>query len=221
MMNAQDVFTLFVKDRVRMFCEGYPTVLGQTVTLKEIVKAYNRWALLNKHKKIEAKVLEDLSNYHFGQSKTQTWNHLAVFLDDEDVEEFDKEHSPKKEPPKPRLPSVVGFEDSVRYMMVLYTNLTSVYEEHQTLLVESREKPEEVRDFAAAIRSATLEAHALHAFGLNSLNVIFKTHLKKSFTEEDSLLLEKMIKIGFQICFLKRQIKEQEDTLWNKFRANP
>jgi hypothetical protein len=120
------------------------------------------------------------------------------------------------------LTSVVDFEDSVRYMMVLYTNLGKVFEEQQMLLMGLFQRPEEVRDLVLAIRAATREGHVLHAESLNTLNVLFRTQLKKSFTEEDSLLLEKMIKLGFQICFLKRQIKEQEETLWNKFRyANP
>jgi hypothetical protein len=92
-----DAFSVFVKERVRQSCDGYPEVNGECVSLKEILKAYTRWSVHVKAKKIDIKDLEQLANHHFGESKTCKYYHLRVFLDDEDLEEFDKEHT-KEEP---------------------------------------------------------------------------------------------------------------------------
>jgi len=91
-----DAFSVFVKERVRQSCDGYPEVIGECVSLKEILKAYNRWCVYAKAKKIDYKDLEQLANHHFGESKTAKYYHLRVFMDDEDLEEFDKEHTKDK-----------------------------------------------------------------------------------------------------------------------------
>jgi hypothetical protein len=58
--------------------------------LKEIYKAYNRWIVGAGGKKLELKQIETLAEEHFGNSRGKgEYHHIRVFLDEEDLEEFD------------------------------------------------------------------------------------------------------------------------------------
>lgn len=87
------VFDLFVKSRVRHLRDGYTEVFHDRVTLKEIIKAYNRWFITEGGRRLDAKELESLCEYYFGDSRgKREYCHLRVFLDEDDLEEFDIEH---------------------------------------------------------------------------------------------------------------------------------
>jgi hypothetical protein len=88
-----DFFTKFCDERVREARHGFPELIGGVFTLKDLMKAYNRWAVTSRACKLSAVEIELLANRRFGESKTKSWPHITVFLDDEDVEEFDKRHT--------------------------------------------------------------------------------------------------------------------------------
>lgn len=66
------------------------------VTLKEIKKAYDRWAIAkakdgaHQAERIDMKDLEYLCNKRLGRSDTREYRCYRIFLEEEDVEEFDK-----------------------------------------------------------------------------------------------------------------------------------
>jgi P4 family phage/plasmid primase-like protien len=89
-----DSFAKFRMDRIRERRDGYNEVTGEKVTIKEIVKCYKRWADVTNTKRMEMKELEHRCEEAFGDSHgKKTYEHLRVFLEEEDVEEFDKQHA--------------------------------------------------------------------------------------------------------------------------------
>ena len=85
-------FDRFREERVR---EGtsYPSVINDVETLKDIFKAYSKWAAAENEVHFDLKHLEVLCENAFGDSKgMKKYFHLRVFLDEEDVELFDQEH---------------------------------------------------------------------------------------------------------------------------------
>ena len=84
----------FLKGRVRTLADGFECLANEKTTLKEIVKAYNRWQVAGGYrKKMDAKEIQELAEKEFGDSRGQKeYSHLRVFYDEEDVEEFDKEN---------------------------------------------------------------------------------------------------------------------------------
>lgn len=86
-MTPEESFTKFKKERTRL-------VPLEKVTLKEIIKAFNRWSVVSGAKKLKAEELEKLCEEHFGDSRgKREYIHLRVFLDEEDLEEFDNEQA--------------------------------------------------------------------------------------------------------------------------------
>ena len=87
-MPVVDAFTTFKNERTRF-------VPMERVTLKEILKAYNRWSVTAKAKKLKAEEIEKLCEEHFGDSRgKREYQHIRVFLDDDDLEEFDATQEP-------------------------------------------------------------------------------------------------------------------------------
>lgn len=100
-MSLAEDFTKFYEERVRSVAQGYPEVSTEKVTFKEIIKAYNRWAAnssrkrySNMNKDVQA-YFKELCKQKFTVGEDDVFQHLRVFLDEEDIEEFDKEHELK------------------------------------------------------------------------------------------------------------------------------
>jgi P4 family phage/plasmid primase-like protien len=88
-----DAFAKFRCERIRELRDGYTEVTNEKVTLKEIVKAYNRWMMATGSKKMDSKELENRCEEAFGDSRgKREYSHIRVFLDEEDLEEFEKIH---------------------------------------------------------------------------------------------------------------------------------
>jgi P4 family phage/plasmid primase-like protien len=94
-----DAFAKFRSERVRELRNGFTEVTNEKVSLKEILKAYNRWAVSQPGlKKTDAKELEMRCEEAFGDSRgKREYSHIRVFLDDDDLEEFDREHDANEE----------------------------------------------------------------------------------------------------------------------------
>ena len=94
-----DAFAKFRSERVRALRNGFTEVTNEKVSLKEILKAYNRWAVSQPGlKKTDAKELEMRCEEAFGDSRgKREYSHIRVFLDDDDLEEFDREHDANEE----------------------------------------------------------------------------------------------------------------------------
>ena len=94
-----DAFAKFRSERVRELRNGFREVMDEKVSLKEILKAYNRWAVSQPGlKKTDAKELEMRCEEAFGDSRgKREYSHIRVFLDEDDLEEFEKEHDENKE----------------------------------------------------------------------------------------------------------------------------
>ena len=91
-MSVQDAFNQFCKDRVRGVRGGYTELVNEKVYLKELLKAYNRWCVCSRAKKIDIKLFETLCDEAFGDSRgKQFYCHIRVFLDEDDLEDFEKE----------------------------------------------------------------------------------------------------------------------------------
>jgi Ni,Fe-hydrogenase I large subunit len=83
----------FVRERVRHAKQGYPEVMMELVSIKEMVKGFKRWADSNGVKRVEQSEILGYCEETFGDSRgKQVYQNLRVFLEEEDVEEFDKEH---------------------------------------------------------------------------------------------------------------------------------
>ena len=96
-MSPVEDFKQFCKERVRSIRDGYPELATEKVTLKEIWKAYNRWVVISNHKKIDIDTLQKLCEENFGDSRdTRVYQHLRVFLDEEDLEDFEKKQHEKE-----------------------------------------------------------------------------------------------------------------------------
>lgn len=87
-----DSWSLFVKERTRK----PPAGVTQQTTIKEILKAYNRWIVMSGAKKIDIKELEGLCDTTFTKVTSYKGDigvyDIFVFLDDEDLEEYDTNH---------------------------------------------------------------------------------------------------------------------------------
>ena len=92
--RPRDSFGLFVANRVRQRKDGYPEVTGELVSLKEIYKCYKRWCDVECFRRAEEKEIEQRCEGTFGDSQgKRIYHHIRVFLEEEDVEEFDKQHN--------------------------------------------------------------------------------------------------------------------------------
>lgn len=98
--NPSEDFKLFRSACVRELCYGYEEVMNEKVTLKEIVKAYYRWVFRNTQKsrvsltEDQRKDFKELCEKTFGDSRGKDeYAHIRVFLDEDELEEFDKEHN--------------------------------------------------------------------------------------------------------------------------------
>jgi P4 family phage/plasmid primase-like protien len=89
-----DAFAKFRSERIRELRNGFTEVTNEKISLKEILKAYNRWVITQPGaKKSDAKELEMRCEEAFGDSRgKREYSHIRVFLDDDDLEEFDKQH---------------------------------------------------------------------------------------------------------------------------------
>ena len=94
-----DAFAKFRSERIRELRNGFTEVTNEKISLKEILKAYNRWVISQPGaKKSDAKELEMRCEEAFGDSRgKREYSHIRVFLDDDDLEEFDKQHDEQKE----------------------------------------------------------------------------------------------------------------------------
>ena len=64
------------------------------VILKDIAKCYKRWADATGARKMDMNELENRCEEAFGDSRgKRSYSHIRVFLEDEEVEEFDKNHA--------------------------------------------------------------------------------------------------------------------------------
>ena len=85
----------FCEERVR-HCghKEIPEILDSQVDLRELVKAYTRWAIGKEDApKTNKEEIERFFTKEFLYNRTIKFLHMRVFLDEEDVEEFDKEHN--------------------------------------------------------------------------------------------------------------------------------
>jgi P4 family phage/plasmid primase-like protien len=93
-----DAFAKFRSERIRESKDGYTEVIGEKVTLKEMMKAYNKWQLTSNSKKMDSKELEHRCEEAFGDPQGKhEYSHIRVFLDEDDLEEFDKQHTENQE----------------------------------------------------------------------------------------------------------------------------
>ncbi len=93
-----DSFAKFRMDRIRERRDGYAEVTNEKVSIKEISKCYKRWADVTNTKRMEAKELEYRCEEAFGDSHgKKIYEHIRVFLEEEDVEAFDKQHAENEE----------------------------------------------------------------------------------------------------------------------------
>lgn len=89
----KESFRRFLRDRVRLFKDGYEELLIERVTLKEVMKAYNRWLISGNGKKLDSKEIELLLDEEVCNSRGKfIWSHIKVFLDEDDLEEFENDH---------------------------------------------------------------------------------------------------------------------------------
>ncbi len=93
-----DSFAKFRMDRIRERRDGFNEVTGEKVNIKEILKCYKRWADVTNTKRMELKELEHRCEEAFGDSHgKKVYEHIRVFLEEEDVEEFDRLHAENQE----------------------------------------------------------------------------------------------------------------------------
>lgn len=98
-MSLDIDFKQFCKDRIRSVRDGYSELMTEKVPLKEIKKAYNRWAVLSGKRQFAQMTKDTQAHFieiceeNFGDSRgTNIYQGFRVFLDEEDLEDFDKEH---------------------------------------------------------------------------------------------------------------------------------
>jgi phage/plasmid-associated DNA primase len=88
-----DAFAKFRSERIREGVNRYPELVNASITLKEILKAYNRWIVTSGAKKMDLREMEHRCDEAFGDSRGKgIYKYIRVFLDEEDLEDFDKEH---------------------------------------------------------------------------------------------------------------------------------
>ena len=89
-----DQFKKFCSDRIRRRVDGFTEVTGEKVSGKEIYKCYRRWIdVTNQSKRMKLDQILHFCDEMFGDSKGKmVYEHIRVFLEEEDVEEFDRSH---------------------------------------------------------------------------------------------------------------------------------
>ena len=88
-MEFQD----FCAKRVRHLNDGYPEVANKIVTSDEFYKCYRRWANYYGRKKVPQVELDVLCEIRYGDGNARRiWRNMAVFLEPEDVDDFDRRH---------------------------------------------------------------------------------------------------------------------------------
>lgn len=88
-----DAFAKFRSERIRESLTKYPELTTEKVSVKEILKAYNRWIVASGAKKMDLREMEHRCDEAFGDSRgTGIYKYIRVFLDEEDIEEFDRDH---------------------------------------------------------------------------------------------------------------------------------
>jgi hypothetical protein len=93
-----DSFAKFRFERVRELRDGYTEVTNEKVKLKDIIKAYNKWQITSNSKKMDANELEHRCEEAFGDSRgKREYSHIRVFLDEDDLEDFDRQHAENRE----------------------------------------------------------------------------------------------------------------------------
>jgi P4 family phage/plasmid primase-like protien len=89
-----DSFAKFRMERIRERRDGFNEVTGERVSIKEILKCYKHWADGTGTKRMEMKELEHRCEEAFGDSHgKKTYEHIRVFMEEDDVEAFDKIHA--------------------------------------------------------------------------------------------------------------------------------
>lgn len=84
-------FNKFRSERIRELRDGFTELVNEKTSLKEVVKAYNRWLASGGGKKMDAKNLQTLCEAAFGDSRgKREYSHIRVFSDDEELEDFEK-----------------------------------------------------------------------------------------------------------------------------------
>ena len=90
--SSHDSFAKFRIERIRERKDGFEEVTNEKVSLKDICKCYKRWAEATSAKRLDIKEIENRCSDAFGDSKNNTYTHIRVFLEDEEVEEFERVH---------------------------------------------------------------------------------------------------------------------------------
>lgn len=102
-------FDLFCSERVCALRDGFVEVVNEKVTLKDLFRAWNRWRLEMKTvKKISQEEFKEKCDERFQKTNQEgVYQHLRVFLDPEDREEFllECEQSRLLTDPEPTIPS--------------------------------------------------------------------------------------------------------------------
>lgn len=143
-----DFFTKFCDARVREARHGFPELIGGVFTLKDLMKAYTRWAAETRACKLSAADLEVLANRRFGESKTKTWSNICVFLDDEDVEEFDKRHTKEEtlEDVKKQLEEIKkskSYQDALNTIRITQESQEALKKENEALKEQLKKQEEQ------------------------------------------------------------------------------
>ena len=84
-------FSVFRRERVRERSGGYPTLTGNGVLGKQLLKCYKRWTDVTGLVMMDVKQFKLFCKDAFGDpTPKDQFLHLAVFLDEEDVKAFDR-----------------------------------------------------------------------------------------------------------------------------------
>ncbi len=88
-----DAFAKFRMERIRE-ARDYEEITNEKVTLKEIKKAYDKWAMGTGARRLDMKELEQRCDDTFGEARgtNKEYNHIRVFLDEEGVDLFEEQH---------------------------------------------------------------------------------------------------------------------------------
>ena len=86
-------FDLFCSDRVCALKDGYVEAMQETVTVKDLYKAWSRWrAEMSSVKRMSLEEFKARCDDKFGHSNQDgVYNHVKVFLDEDDVYLFKRE----------------------------------------------------------------------------------------------------------------------------------
>ncbi len=96
-----DAFAKFRSERIREGVSRYPELVSASVSLKDILKAYNRWIVSSGAKKMDLREMEHRCDEAFGDSRGKgMYKYIRVFLDEEDLEDFDKQHEDHEPEPE-------------------------------------------------------------------------------------------------------------------------